>query len=684
MIKKDGVRVIAKRASKLVQALMTAAGHPPLRPHWNVMHWNKFKHIAYTEEEAQAYAAELRKKLERERVMRDIARSDTRAHNAYLARLSKQILPFPMQKTNINPACYQPFLESASNAGEKGQAQFLTPVEWAEVLAQPLPRYRPVMVDLHCGGGHLLHGAARASTNHFLGCDIDPTPARCPGYGGGARVIADVCKLFPLMRAVEFIADCFVLNPPWDLHQYRAPIAGLAESWLPTVRAAFAAHDGRTGKDTIDSTIVALLLALDRSSLCGEGFLVANESTLQRLLFVEGAPHIALASHIWAHLVIRGNPMTGLDGSEHEAGEFHTGVIYFAAGHEDGLPPSGGLLATIAQPAPVANLEGARVACKALYDKRLELRNGPEIKTYAHTEDSAEKWQALTEEWNRTHLSGADPLWNISLGPDDTIATNLSLFDTKSSRVTKAEAESLFSLNGRQPMQLVMQRQQRGHLERAAFGDGRVQTPWRVDPRLQAAVRSAVEEYHKVRSPLYPLSPIQRLGYLDECDTILCTKDLCAEGGQRLFKADRSYALRSTTIAVNRSGTKLNLQGEADDVEWDGQELAFYIADEFTTERVFMDARLRAENVRLSILRPGEKPGEARRPARRSASEGGSFGAKAGRQDERNLETCAIDFTLQDLVHNFVIPDVPDVARVNPGGYLENLALLKQIEALCP
>jgi len=582
-----------------------------------------------------------------------------------------------MQKTNINPACYQPFMESASNAGEKGQAQWVTPTEWAEVLAQPLPRYRPVLVDLHCGGGHLLHGAARASTNHFLGCDIDPTPARCPGYGGGVRVIADVCKLFPLMRAVEFSADCFVLNPPWDLHQYRAPIAGLAESWLPTVRTAFAAHDGRTGKDTIDSTIVALLLALDRSSLCGEGFLVANESTLQRLLFAEGAPHAALASHVWAHLVIRGNPMlarrslgeggTGLDGSEHEAGQFHTGVIYFAAGHEDGLPPAGSALADIAQPGlsavaserrPIANLEAARVACKAIYDNRLELRNGPEIKTYARTEDSAEKWQALTEEWNRTHLSGADPLWNISLGPDDTIATNLSLFDTKSSRVTKAEAESLFSLNGRQPMQLVMQRQQRAHLERAAFGK-----TWRVDPRLQAAVRSAVEEYHKVRSPLYPLSPIQRLGYLDECDTVLCTKDLCAEGGQRLFKADHSYALRSTTIAVNRSGTKLNLQGDADDVEWDGQELAFYISDEFTTERVFMDARLRAENVRLSILRPGEKP---------------------GRQDERNLETCAIDFTLQDLVDNFVIPDVPDVARVNPGGYQDNLALLRQIEALCP
>ena len=99
------------------------------------------------------------------------------------------------------------------------------------------------------------------------------------------------------------------------------------------------------------------------------------------------------------------------------------------------------------------------------------------------------------------------PQWNISLRPDGTIKTDLSLFDTKSCRVTKEEAESLFSLEGRQPMQLVMQRQQRAHLEKAAFGK-----TWRVDPKLQEAIKEAVVEYGKVRAPLYALSVVQRLG----------------------------------------------------------------------------------------------------------------------------------------------------------------------------
>ncbi|MEI6568966.1 MAG: hypothetical protein WCR20_19950, partial [Verrucomicrobiota bacterium] len=81
-----------------------------------------------------------------------------------------------MQKTNINPAIYQSFLESASNAGVKGQAQFESPPEWAEALSLALPRYRPVAIDLNCGSGNLLRGASRASTHHLLGCDIDPGP----------------------------------------------------------------------------------------------------------------------------------------------------------------------------------------------------------------------------------------------------------------------------------------------------------------------------------------------------------------------------------------------------------------------------------------------------------------------------------------------------------------------------
>src|ERR1035437_129420 len=133
------------------------------------------------------------------------------------------------QQSNINPSCYQQFLESASNAGIKGQAQWETPLDWAEVFSIPLPRNRPVVIDLNSGSGRLLDGASRASTNHRLGCDIDPG---APGQING-RIAGDVCKLFPLLKSVRFEGDAFVLNPPWSLYWYRAALKGLLESDLP-------------------------------------------------------------------------------------------------------------------------------------------------------------------------------------------------------------------------------------------------------------------------------------------------------------------------------------------------------------------------------------------------------------------------------------------------------------------
>jgi hypothetical protein len=655
-----GVKVICHKQSKKSLQLYAEHGWEPSKPHWCVTHWGKHKSIFYDEARANEYAEDLCRKLERERSEREWKLRQQRDHWAYLR---KQEQERAMQKTNVNPAILQPFLESAANAGAKGQAQFFTPIPWAEALSQPLPRYRPTIIDLSCGAGNLLQGSSRPSTVSLLGCDIDP----CQLVSGDInRIAGDVTKLYRLMRQVSLQADCFTLNPAWDPHQYREALQDLAESDLPTVRKAFAAHDGRTGKDTIDSTVASLCLALDLCSHYGEGLLIANESTLQRLVLAPQAPHGALSVHVWAHLVIQGNPMTGLQDCAHqEDTQFFTGVLYFARGHDSGPPSSG---STLYRPPVVKSLEEAKQVCAELHRRRPELRLGPEVKSYAHTEDTADKWKAIGQEWER--LTRKDkPQWNISLRSDGTIKTDLSLYDSQSGRVSKEEANGLFQMEGKQPIQLVMQRQQRAHLEKAAFG-----TVWRVDPKLQEAVRQAVLDYSAVRAPLYPLAPIQRLGYLDEQDDIVCSKDLGGGdvsspmapplGGvsSPAFRADCSYKLRSTTIAVKRSGTKLNLMGEEDEVEWDGQELAFFITDDSGVERIFMEGRLRAENVRLSILKPGEKP---------------------GKQDEDCIETCAVDFTLQDLVGHFIIPDVLDVARVNPEGYQRNLDLLKEIEELC-
>ena len=557
----------------------------------------------------------------------------------------------PGRKTGIAPANLQQHLESAANAVVKGQAQFHTPPEWAAALALALPQYRPVLVDLTCGNGQFLAGAAAPSTKYLIGADIE-RPSTLDPRLSTHFVQADLTRFYSLLRIADFEADCFVLNFPWDLHQYRDRLAGLAQSDCPAVEMAFSAHDGRTSKDTIDSTIAGFCIALDRCSPYGEGCIIANEATLQRLIFAPKAPHAALATHIWAHLVIPGNICSPNSENRGPKAEFRTGIIYFARSHIQGcqqhhtLSPNSDLLSSASE------------LCSRLGKARLSLRRGSVIRQYegGHTPDTVELWDACREEWNFTHSDVRTPnSFNIYLDFNGTIKTNLSLFDQASERVKKEQYLRLFALNGKHPMQLILQKAERKELERAVFG-----ATWRVAPAVVDAVQNALAEYNAVRSPLYPLSQIQRLGYLDDNDDILCCKNLeipKAENRNRdgsisafCFLAGTRYTIRTETIRVKRSGTKMNLTGERDEVEWEGSELALFIRDCEGIERLFMEERLRGKDVTLSIQDQGAPS--------------------------------PIEYNLQDLIKHFNIPEVPDVALVHPAAYQKNLEALELIESI--
>ena len=559
-----------------------------------------------------------------------------------------------MRKSSIAPAAVQTLFDSAANAASKGQAQWFTPIEWARILSLPLNDYRPVIADLTCGNGRLLAGAAgrpQKQNTVLLGCDLDSSVLN----GGPHAVSGDITRFYPLLCAVDWKCDAFILNPPWDLHWYREPLSRLADSECPAVREAFAAHDGRTPRDTIDSTIATLGIALDRSSTVGEGFLIGNEATLQRLLFAKGAPHAALVQHIWAHLAIEGNICSPKVGP---SGDFKTGIIWFARGHSRGPTLNRAFANSNLRPDD-KDLPGlVRRICDQLKSDRLLQREGPEAASYLCTQNCQELWQAAKEEHEREQGLSKTPPYNIWLddhgGRDAvTIRTHLNLFD--SVRVDKTAAAALHALNGRQPIQLVVQRSQRQALLDAV----KCGSPWRVDPALELAVEAAIAEYNRVRAPLYPLPKIQRLGYLDEQDDILCCKSFGNPAGAH-FVAGSRYFLRSTTVATKRSGTKVNNLGLLDDVEWNGQELAFFITDQSGVERCFMEGRLREEKVKINLIRPGSK----------------------GRKDRDLEDECAIDFTLQQLVEHFVIPEVPDVATRLPEQYAAHRQTMLDIARL--
>jgi hypothetical protein len=453
-----------------------------------------------------------------------------------------------------------------------------------------------------------------------------------------------------------------------------SPRPQLSLQTLIAAAAAFDRHDGRTSKDTIDSTIATLCLALDRCAPWGEGLLIANAATMERLIFAPNAPHATLAAHIWARVTIDGNICSPVATGVPPAVDggvpppvFRTSVLYFARSHTSGvnkiidLSDPGSSLVT----GHSTLLAAARAALANLGKLRLSHRAGSVIRQFegGHTESTADLWSAIGLEY-RT-VAGCnrpgDQRWNVWLDADGTIGTNLTPFQA-CEPIKKQQYIRLDALKGKHPMALILQKEERRELERAVFGD-----IWRVAPAVTDAVREALAEYNAVRSPLYPLSKIQRLGYLDENDDILCVNDLDL-GGSRgdealtsgpeprtqspkpVFQAGQSYQIRTETLSVKRTGRKMNLTGELDDVQWEGSELALYIKDLAGLEHLFMEERLRADNVRLSIQAEGDPS--------------------------------PIEYNLQQLVEHFDIPEVPDVAAKDPAAHQHNLDLLHQIEQI--
>jgi len=627
-----------------------------------------------------------------------------------------------MQGSSINPAILQPMLESATNAAVKGQSQFFTPLAFAHRCAQALPQHRPNVTDLNCGAGHLLQASALPSTDLVLGNDIDPArtkiedldeflasvssssssssswdrPAKGPRKPARPhslqRLTCDLTRLYPFMAEIEFQADLFVLNPPWRLWWYRDRLRDLAHSAVPAVREAFAGVEEASPKrqtslhqepgdqvppersegGTIDSTIATLLIALDRCSYQGEGMLIANNATLERLIFTPGAPHAAVAQHIWAHLVVPGNPMTGIqDCLWEKEDQFHTGVIYFARDHHTG-------------PKKIVADNATDFAVPDRVD-----RMGSEI-CYAGQgrQDLLDDWNALKERVAEMNGQTGPTPFNLWLSATHHIRCNLSTFQQKSVKVDKQEAARLFALRNHTPMELVLQRAQRDELRRV------LQHPlWKVDPQLIAAVDAAVTEYNAARAPLYPLPAIQRLGYLDEQDTITCRADLMGIPGKKasdskqnpspkspaspashpqpvvIFRAGEKYSLRTQTVNVTRTDTKPNaFTGEPEELEHSGQELAIYISDGVRSpfakegeddgliEYCFMDHKIQADQ--QTQVKTG----------------------KSTKHSYDGADPVAINFTLQQLADHFDIPEVPDVATTNPEGYRKNLDLLTEIE----
>lgn len=498
---------------------------------------------------------------------------------------------------SLAPDNLQSVLDSAANAAQKGTAQWSTPPELAARLAEALPPSRPQVADLTCGRGSLLAAAGNHTTRVGYGIDIDTRPGR-PKLDAWAqerqihRITGDLQDVVPLLAAIGWKCPLFVLNPPWDLHWFKGRWRGLPgeagqflEPWMDCV-------DPRLGPEKIDSCLATWLAALAFSPREGEGLTLWNAATWRRLVDSPDAPWKDLQPYVWATLSF----------PHWSAKTVECTAVWWSLDHYrrrrpdlriPSLPSDLGLLDL-----PSRSPEWDRWCLRILN---------------FHDE---ENWLAVLAELVRRQRSAPD--WNLWLAKDGTIATDLTTYQRLAAQIPSDKAAMLHALRGRHPLDLMLRREERDALRAELACD-----LWRVAPAMRQACDAALAQYQTARAPIIAMPAVQRLGFLDEHDHILCARNWSG-----FAVAGQSYKLTSRTIRVERSGTRLTMAGEIEPALYVGSELVLTVLGE-SGERHFVDPRLLAGDV-VS-------------------------------QDIDLAAACS----LTDLLHHFDVPDVQDLGQMH-------------------
>ena len=539
----------------------------------------------------------------------------------------------------------QAVLDSGTNAADKGRQQFFTPAAVAAALMTPLGPARRTFIDLTMGTGGLLVGS---QANECIGIDIDPRCARHRPEGvadtaGAAShwqtLTADLTAFYPLLAEVNWQFDLCGLNPPFSLRWHRERLAALADSDCPAVAKTFK----RSGSgDTIDSTLATFLIALDRMTEKGEGFLICNEATARRFFGEPDAEPEAEAdghdgacpssgidrtnvrSHVWLWLTVP-------PGMFEDVRDFDTAVLYFARSHEGAHP--------LHLRAPSASAADIEATLRQARTKRYTLRTGAFLYSGEHfSASTVPVFAAAAQEHRRLEKqartnAGAASHFNLWLD-NGIIRRHLTPFQSFSGRIPKDAATVLNKIEGKTPMALALAKETRLNLLRAVHSDY-----WRVEPALVEAVEAAAAEYNASRAPFYPLNDVQRLGFLDEEDSILC------KASGHGFTVGRRYELTCSTEHVSREHTRPNILGKVEQVTLSGQEMAIVITDDAKHKHVF-----RVQDA-----------------------------DEQGAQTDKTLGRT--HHHVAELLELFDVPAVPDVAMIHPQKFRANLDRIAEIEA---
>jgi hypothetical protein len=526
--------------------------------------------------------------------------------------------------TKIQNANLGTFLDSATNALDKGQQQFFTPRTLAEALFTPLARAHTCILDPNHGSAALLNASGMA---HRYGLDIDHRSIKQPKQDNPDvtwnLTQADFTRWFPIAKEINFQADLIALNPPFSLRWHADRLAALEDSDKPNVRHAF--KEWRSSNRTIDSTAASLLCAIDMLSASGEGFMICNADTASRLLGHPGEDAKSSArNNVWCWLQIPGLTF------ENQHTQFDVAVLYFSASHGQRNDDAPLFLA-----APSGEADTVRQTLLTAKTSRPYAYKGrsldSEYLSNQHSMDEA--WHAIREEYAKRHLDKQREHHIWISEESGRIRTQLDTFSQL--KLDASIVEELQELRGKRPSQLVVQQAGRIALQ-SAINSG----IWSVDPKLIEAVESAIREYNAVRAPFYTPNPTLSLGWIDEVDSLPATTSKL-EGIQQ----GKRYPIKTFTEQISYPGSKTNLAGEKESLTLSATELVVQVTGDGGAIHQFHVRRTETDPERTGM----------RKEVRHHA--------------------------LPALLANFDIPVPKDITQLHPERYQRNKQVLAALEA---
>ena len=372
----------------------------------------------------------------------------------------------------------------------KGLQQYFSPAEAAalafDVIAGTVtsPDYAPFVLDPTAGDGALI---ARWPRARRFGVEIDPDHVAADGY---TALRGDLQRLYPLMRLAGIRFPAVLCNPPFGLG-WQDPASG-----------------GRAS-----STAMCLRFGLGLLEARGQGLLIAGRDRYHR--DIEPSPE---ARGVWCTI---------------DCDDLFDGVA---------LPVT---LAFFVQPAnrsegETLRLQADRAGLPAHGDRVVRWREetcGP-VTTRSYDQDTElrDAFASIQREHDRRRSRRPTNRYDVELR-GGRLRSHPSAF-AKLALAERGVLRQVQGLDGKALQYFALNLREWWALQRAA-GEGCLE----LEPSLPESVERAVAQASREATPMYPVKPQMRLGFIADLERLHCVKD----DPERAFLFGEDYPLQTRT-----------------------------------------------------------------------------------------------------------------------------------------